>query len=452
MDLKRCFRSRAGGATSAHRRRTGVGMMRKAGVVALMMAAVAAAQTVAGPEAQSEATVRGKVVDEGGSPVAGATVRIAGREASAVTGPDGTYELSGLAPGTVTVRAEAEGYFPAEVGELALEAGEAVELTLELEAKPVVTETLVVTATGTEYELADAPVRTELVTTERVDREIKTTLAEALTATVPGIRIEMNCQNCGVPELRMNGLEGPYTQVLEDGLPDYSGVAAVYGLEQIPTQFIEQIEVVKGGNSALYGPGAVAGVVNLIRREPTENRFRLDLLGGWHHGRPEQQLGASAQVKSLPGSFSGDFYYRGINRVPIDRDGDGFSDAPKRRLNAGGFGLYRGALGGKARLSVNMTSADEFRRGGERFDLPPHETRLTEQIASRRTAVAVRWNHTVSAATYYHVKTSFADTRQDSYFGSNYDPNAYGTTRNPLWVSDAQIGHQAGRHTILGGY
>jgi len=138
--------------------------------------------------------------------------------------------------------------------------------------------------------------------------------------------------------------------------------------------------------------------------------------------------------------------------VPIDRDGDGFSDAPKRRLHAGGFGLYRGALGGKARFSVSTTVADEFRRGGERFDLAPHETRLTEQIASRRTAVSVRWNHTVTAKTYYNIKTSFADTRQESYFGSGYDRNAYGTTENPLWVSDLQLGRQAGRHTVLGGY
>ena len=85
-------------------------------------------------------------------------------------------------------------------------------------------ETVVVTGTGTEYLATEAPVRTELITTEMVDQQVKTTLSEALTATVPGVRIEMNCQNCGYTELRMNGLEGAYTQILEDGLPNFSGV------------------------------------------------------------------------------------------------------------------------------------------------------------------------------------------------------------------------------------
>jgi len=352
----------------------------------------------------------------------------------------------------VTVNVEAEHYFTTDIQQVQLSAGETVDLTIELQENAVVEETVVVTGTGTRYLAEEAPVRTELITTEQADKEVKTTLAEALTDSIPGVRIEMNCQNCGYTQLRMNGLEGPYAQILEDGLPSYSGVAAVYGLEQIPTEFIEQIEVVKGGNSALYGPGAVAGVVNLITRQPLENRFRVDLLTGWQRGRPEQQVGASAQLATLPGGFSGNFYYRGINRVPIDRDDDGFSDIGKRRLNAGGFGLYRPMLEGKARLSVGGTFADEFRRGGDQFDRPPHETWITEQVASRRSTGSVRWNHTVTPSTYYSLKASLAYLYRDTYYGSGFDPNAYGSTRNPLWVSDAQIGHQKGTHTILGGY
>jgi len=311
---------------------------------------------------------------------------------------------------------------------------------------------VVVTGTGAEYLVQEAPIRTELLTEELVTRQVKTTLAEAFQASVPGVRMEMNCQNCGFMQIRMNGLEGGYTQILEDGLPSYSGVTSVYGLEQIPTAFIDQIEVVKGGNSALYGPNAVAGVVNLIRREPRENRFRIDAMAGWHKGRPERQFGASAQLVDIPGGLSGDFFYRGINRVPIDRDRDGFSDAGKRKLQSGGFGIYRHFLEGAARLNFNGAVFDEFRRGGDQFDKPPHETLITEQIDSTRYATSLGWNHSVSPNTYYNLRGSLAYLGRDTYYGGGMDPNAYGDTRNPLWVSDAQVGHQTGSHSVLAGY
>jgi outer membrane receptor for ferrienterochelin and colicins len=253
-------------------------------------------------------------------------------------------------------------------------------------------------------------------------------------------------------QIRMNGLEGPYTQILEDGLPTYSGVTAVYGLEQIPAAFLEQIEVVKGGNSALYGPGAVAGVINLIRREPRENRFRLDALGGWQKGRPEQQIGGSAQIVDMPGGFSGDFFVRSVNRVPVDRDGDGFSEMGKRRLDSGGFSLYRRFMESRGRLSVTGALASEFRRGGDQFELPPEQTWITEQVDSRRYSLAANWNHTLSANTFYALRASHAYYDRKSYYGSRMDPNAYGDTRNPVWVADTQAGHQKGSHSLLAGY
>jgi outer membrane receptor for ferrienterochelin and colicins len=364
----------------------------------------------------------------------------------------GRAVFEGLAPGAVSIVAMAEGFFPNEAAGIELMAGQETQVSVALEVRSVVSETLVVTGTGTEYLAQEAPVRTELLTQELVTRQVKTTLAEAFQASLPGVRMEMNCQNCGLMQIRMNGLEGGYTQILEDGLPNYSGVTSVYGLEQIPTAFIDQIEVVKGGNSALYGPNAVAGVVNLIRREPRENRFRIDTMTGWHWGRPEQQLGSSAQIVDIPGGFSGDFFYRGINRVSIDRDRDGFSDIGKRQLQSGGFGLYRQFLDGTARLNINGAIYDEFRRGGDQFEKPPHESMITEQIDSRRYATSIGWNHSLSPTTFYNLRGSYAYLGRNTYYGGGMDPKAYGDTRNPLWVSDAQVGHQKGRHSILGGY
>ena len=101
------------------------------------------------------------------------------------------------------------------------------------------------------------------------------TLADAVEYTT-GVRVENNCQNCNFSQVRLLGLEGPYTQILMDGQPTLSSLAQVYGLEQIPARLIDRIEVTKGGGAALLGPGSVGGVINVITREPTTRGAQLD--------------------------------------------------------------------------------------------------------------------------------------------------------------------------------
>ncbi|MCW5964267.1 MAG: TonB-dependent receptor [Bryobacterales bacterium] len=393
-----------------------------------------------------------QVSDASGTALPGSIVGVSPGTLRIMTNQQGSASLSIAHAGQYRIRAEADNFHPHLTAAITLYAGEVTELQITLQPRTVVEEAIVVTATGRESLSSEAALRTNLISARLVDAQAKTNLAEALQATIVGVRTEMNCQNCGFVQLRMNGLEGPYTQVLEDGLPTYSGVAAVYGLEQIPAAFIEQVEVVKGGNSALYGPNAVAGVINLIRREPVENRFRLDTMTGWHGGRPEQQYGASAQLVTLPGSLSADLYYRGVQRTHIDRDRDGFTDLGRRELQSGGASVYRSFLDGLGKLSGNYTVMDEFRRGGDQFHLPPEQTYITEMANSRRHSATARWNQTLNANTYYSVRGSFANLTRHTYYGSGMDPNAYGFTDNPLWVSDGQVGRQQGEHSILGGY
>lgn len=425
---------------------------RLSGSLAKACVALTIAASAAGQPLLSDASLIIKVQDAEGSPIPGARVEISALTKSLSTAADGHAIVPAMPPGNVSVRATAEGFFPSQPLSIDIAAGESPQIIVTLQPRAIVNESVVVTATGTKYAVEESPIRTELLTQEFVDRQVKTTLAEVFQASISGVRMEMNCQNCGFMQIRMNGLDGPYTQILEDGLPSYSGVAAVYGLEQIPAAFLDQIEVVKGGNSALYGPGAVAGVVNLIRREPRENAFRIDLMSGWHRGRPEQQAGASMQLADMPGGFSGDFYFRALNRVAIDRDRDGFSDLGKRKLDSGGFGLYRRFLNSNARLSFNGVIASEFRRGGDQFDVAPHEAWMAEQADLRRATLSVGWNHTISPTTYYNLRASHAYLKRNTYYGTGMDPNAYGNTRNPLWIGDAQAGHQHGRHSLLAGY
>ncbi len=420
---------------------------------AVLTAAVVRAEGLEREPERPAAQLVGTVSDGSGTAVAGATVKVVQLNKSTETDAGGIFEFRDLAPGSVTLEFRAEGFYPTRQDSVQLPAGEAVAVEVVLESKEVVTESIVVTGTGTAHTVMDAPVRTELITEGLLDAQVKRTVSEALTANVPGLRVETNCGNCGFTAVRLNGLQGPYTQVLEDGLPTMSGLAMVYGLEQIPAEFLERIEVVKGGNSSLYGPNAIAGVINLVRREPRETFFKIDATAGWHKGRPDQQIGAASQVRSLPGGFTGDFYYRGIHRTQIDRHDDYFSDLPRRRLQSGGASLFRHVLGGNARLAFGGSAFEEFRRGGDmRFHLPPEQTYITEQLDTFRSTSFLRWNHTVTPATFYAVNTSLTYVGRDSYYGVQFDPNAYGNTRNPLWTNDVQLGHQAGRHTLMGGF
>ena len=402
--------------------------------------------------ASTTAAIGGVVTDHNGDPVAGAVVRLEDPPLEASTGSDGRFLFPDLSPGVFRFQAESLGYFPSLQVEVILEADVRTWVEIRLESKETVEESVVVTGTRTPHRIVDAPVRTEVVSGLLCERRAIRTLAEALVATASGVRIESNCQNCGFLSVRLNGLQGQYTQILEDGLPAVSGVSMVYALDQIPTDFLDSIEVVKGGASALYGPSAVGGVINLIRREPRGNSFSLDTQSGWQRGRPESSYGGLLQLERLPGGFSADTWFRDLRRTQIDRDGDGFSDTPRKQTSAGGGTLFRRFADGKARLTLGANLLADYRRGGDSFHLPPEQTQITEMADSSRYGATIRWNHTVSAATFYTLVSSMHYLARSSYYGAGFDPNAHGVTGNPLWVSDAQIGRQQDRHTFLGGF
>ncbi|MEM8933111.1 MAG: TonB-dependent receptor, partial [Acidobacteriota bacterium] len=143
-----------------------------------------------------------------------------------------------------------------------------------------------------------------------------------------------------------------------------------------------------------------------------------------------------------------------LDRVdPSDLDGDGFTEVTRRDLET--FAL-RGELytdGGDTRWHGEANWTDARRRGGDlvRIDLAPEETALTEAIDTRRLGLAVGWLHTVSSKLDVRATASYADTDRDSYYGADFDPNAYGTTENPLWLIDTQVNLYRQRGTITGG-
>ncbi len=141
---------------------------------------------------------------------------------------------------------------------------------------------------------------------------------------VNGVKPQVNCSVCNTGDIHINGLEGPYTFVLIDGMPIVSGLSTVYGLSGIPNSLIEKVEIVKGPASSLYGSEAVGGLINIITKKPLyASKYAVDVFGtSW--GEINTDLGLSLKVSDKVHWLMGVNYFNYSN--PIDKNKDGFTD------------------------------------------------------------------------------------------------------------------------------
>lgn len=407
-----------------------------------------------GPDASSKTPsscfAEGTVVDPAGLPVPGVVVAIDEATVSVVTDQRGRYclpAMPGEIRGGVTIVATLDGFAPAHRGVPAGPPPRVVDLHLE---PSTVREQVVVTPTRTSRRLGDVPVRTEVVGAPLIRAIGARTLADAVEFTT-GVRVESNCQNCNFSELRLLGLGGPYTQILIDGQPVISSLAQVYGIEQIPARMIERIEVVKGGGSALYGSGAVGGVVNVISREPARTGALAEIRLDTAQGLPSYSASGSADWVSRDRQTLATGFVQSDGVRPLDVDGDGFTEVSRRRLDAMGGRFARYALSNRAKLTVEAMHLGEERRGGDLLRLPPDQANIAEWVHTRRSALGTTWFHAPGPRLDYRITAAGADTARDSYYGTAQDPNAFGDTQNRLWLVDTQANQYVGRHTVSWG-
>ncbi|MBN8456385.1 MAG: TonB-dependent receptor plug domain-containing protein [Verrucomicrobia bacterium] len=221
---------------------------------------------------------------------------------------------------------------------------------------------LVVTGTRSERKLSEAPVRTEVVNKKQIEQTESYTLADAL-EWITGVRVENDCQNCNFQQVRLLGLQGNFTQILNDGRPALSSLASVYGVEQIPSALVDRIEVVKGGGSALYGPGAIAGVVNIIPRDPRENSGYVDYGWSTYGGGPNHQAGFGIERVTQSGDLGVIAFGQWIDRSSYDHNNDGFSEVGYQEFWSGGIrSVWKPT--DATRLVMDFNTIQEERRGG----------------------------------------------------------------------------------------
>lgn len=390
---------------------------------------------------KTDANLNGHVIDKNTKEhVPFFTVTLKGTTIGTATDETGHYFLKNLPVGTYTIRVNGVGYRSAEK-QIVLRKGETHELNFEVEEDIIQLETVVVSANKNETNRMEAPVVVNVMTPKLFENTNSVCLAQGLSFQ-PGLRVETNCQNCGFQQVRINGLDGPYTQLLLDGKALFSSLNGVYGIEQIPAGMIERVEVMRGGGSALYGANAIGGTVNIITKEPLNNLFmvshNITAIGGNAFDNT-----TSLNTSLVNGQRNAGIYLFGTSRhrQAYDDDGDGFSEIGKLQLTTLGFRSYY-KPSSQTKLTLEYHNIREFRRGGNHFDRPPHETDITEQADHNINGGGL--DFLFFSKDYSHklnFYTSAQHTDRESYYGAGQDPNAYGKTKDLTAIAGLQYSY-----------
>lgn len=390
-------------------------------------------------EKKSDAHIAGHVLDaHTREHLSFVNVQVEGTTLGCLTDESGHFYLKNLPEGELTIVFSMMGY-ETEKRTVTLRRDTLIEMNVAISETSFMIDNVVVTANKYETKQREVATIVNVIPPLIIESTTSNSMADVLNFQT-GLRVEETCSNCGVPQIRINGLEGQYTQILMDSRPIFSSLASVYGLEQLPAGMVDRIEVIRGGGSALYGANAIAGVVNIITKEPSRNSFNISNTSAFTQtGTYDINTNMNASVVS-ENQKAGLFLF-GVqrNRQQYDRDNDGYSDIPHLNSTTVGFRSYF-KTSDYSKITAEYHHTTEFRRGGYGIDsLQPHESPLTEQLKHNIDAATAKWDmYSADNKHFVSVYTSFQHIARDSYFGTNYNPNAYGKSTDIVSVTGAQ--------------
>lgn len=390
-------------------------------------------------EKKSDAHIAGHVLDAHTKEhLSFVNVQVEGTALGCLTDESGHFYLKNLPEGELTIVFSMMGY-ETEKRTVTLRRDTLIEMNVAIAETSFMIDNVVVTANKYETKQREVATIVNVIPPLIIESTTSNSMADVLNFQT-GLRVEETCSNCGVPQIRINGLEGQYTQILMDSRPIFSSLASVYGLEQLPAGMVDRIEVIRGGGSALYGANAIAGVVNIITKEPSRNSLNISNSSAFtQQGTYDINTNMNASVVS-ENQKAGLFLF-GVqrNRQQYDRDNDGYSDIPHLNSTTVGFRSYF-KTSDYSKITAEYHHTTEFRRGGYGIDsLQPHESPLTEQLRHNIDAATAKWDmYTADNKHFVSVYTSFQHIARDSYFGTNYNPNAYGKSTDIVSVTGAQ--------------
>ena len=268
------------------------------------------------------ATVKGKITGSNGQGLVAATIAIPKLHKGAISDSTGTFQIDRVPFGAWQLEVSSVGFKPYKIN-ISVDQEEMLHNVVLAPATENSLNEVVVSGTMKEVSKLESPVPVEVYTAKFFKANPVACIFDAL-QTVNGVRPQLNCNVCNTGDIHINGLEGPYTMVLIDGMPIVSGLSTVYGLSGIPQSLIERVEIVKGPASTLYGSEAVGGLINIITKKPSNAPVISADVFGTSWGEVNADLAAKFKVGNKVQSLLGVNYFNYQN--PIDNNNDNFTD------------------------------------------------------------------------------------------------------------------------------
>lgn len=399
----------------------------------------------------TDANVFGHVKDaQTGEHVPFVVIKVKGTTIVTTTDNTGHFFLKNLPEGTFGIEARYLGYSSQTIN-VTIKKNKSQEVNFTLNPSDTDIDEVVVSANRNETKRSMAPNLVNVIGSKVFDITQSTCLAKGLNFQ-PGVRTEDDCQNCGFTQVRINGLDGHYSQILVNSRPIFSSLNGVYGLEHIPANMIDRVEVVRGGGSALFGASAIGGTINIITKEPLHNSASFAHNFMSQGGANSFDNVTTGNVSLVTNDNKAGVYAYGQTRTRqgYDYDGDGYTELPE--LNNQTFGLNSFLrLNPYSKLSLQYHGIHEFRRGGNKLNQAPHEANIAEQVEHNIQGGGLTYdfyspNEKDRLSAYF----SFQTTARKSYYGGIGEgteenketaEKAYGTTHNFTYVAGTQYVH-----------
>lgn len=404
-------------------------------------------------------TIFGKVLDaKSKEPLVGANILIVGTNIGTATNISGEFEIHYASNTEFYISVSMIGYKSKSIY-ISVELSSEKPIEIELSQALIEMGTVVVTGTKSMHLYENVPIKTEIVTKKLIQQQGACNLAQSLSLQT-GVMVENDCNNCNFTQVRILGFDGKYSQILIDGDPVISALGSVYGLEHYPQEMIEQIEIVKGGGSSLYGGGAVAGTINMITKRPEFNSTKVDYYGSSANGSYDHQIGAVAEMVN-DDKTTGFFIFGSTrSRNPYDHNNDGFTELGILKNETIGINSYF-KLFDNAELQASFHRIFEERRGGNKLDKPVHEAEIAEWIQHFKYGGKLKWQHNITPEFQYKAHYSFSILERNSYYGGLKEDtpqgrldalNYYGFSKNPLHTGGVSANYILDSHSLTAGF
>jgi len=370
---------------------------------------------------------------------------------------NGFFEINDIPFGEYIIRISSVGYqtFTENISVTS----NLITKTITLKEDRLNLDQVVISATRNRVNRKKAPVVVNVLSPKLLEATQSISISEGLNYS-PGVRVENNCQNCGFTQVRLNGLDGSYTQVLINSRAVFSALNSVYGLEQIPTNIVDRIEVVRSGGSALYGSNAIAGTINIITKDPVINTWELGGYIGLIDGdTPDRSFNFNASL--VDDDLMSGITVFGLNRdrEEFDANDDGFTELTTIQNTTFGLKTFL-KPNDRSKISLDLTTLKEYRRGGDRLDLAPHFTDITEELDHNTFLGGITYEVKNKKETNnISIYTSGQYTERDSYYGglggartrqdSILALNSYGVTKDLALLTGVQFTQNLNNNDII---